>query len=99
MQRTIIVATALATMMGTPVLAQRPANDGGPLATATMATPAPASTRTHRISRSGRSAYAAVPEPGMTTQGLYQNGEYVGWDPDANIRFQLYRDPKGAGSQ
>jgi hypothetical protein len=24
---------------------------------------------------------------------VYSNGEYAGWDPDPNIRFQLMRDP------
>lgn len=97
--RTLIVATALVTMMGTPVLAQRAANDGGPMSSSTMAAPAPASTQTQRAWRNGRGAYAAVPESGMSRLGLYENGDYVGWDPDANIRFQLLRDPKGAGSQ
>jgi hypothetical protein len=24
---------------------------------------------------------------------VYTNGQYAGWDPDPNIRFQLMRDP------
>jgi hypothetical protein len=24
---------------------------------------------------------------------VYSNGQYAGWDPDPNIRFQLMRDP------
>ena len=99
--RTLIVATAFVTMMGTPVLAQRAANDGGSMSSSTMAAPAPASPQTQRAWRNGRGAYAAVPGTGAiaTTRSLYQNGDYVGWDPDPNIRFQLLRDPKGAGSQ
>lgn len=101
MKPTIILATTLLTVMVTPALAQRAANDGGPMSPSTMITPAPASPQTHRALRSGRGAYAAEPEtPTMaTTPGLYNNGDYVGWDPDPNIRFQLLRDPKGAGSQ
>lgn len=106
MQRTIIIATAMAAMMGTPALAQRPANDGGPMAPlpSAVTTPAPATTYGQRIQsrrmwRAGEGAYAAVPERTVTTRGLYENGDYVGWDPDPNIRFQLLRDPKGAGSQ
>jgi hypothetical protein len=31
----------------------------------------------------------------LTVSGpaVYSNGEYAGWDPDPNIRFQLMRDP------
>lgn len=31
----------------------------------------------------------------LTTAGpaVYSNGQYAGWDPDPNIRFQLMRDP------
>jgi len=99
--RTFIVATALVTMMATPVLAQRAVNDGGPMWPSTMATPAPASPQMQRAWRNGRGSYAAAPESGAiaATGGLYENGDYVGWDPDPNIRFQLLRDPKGAGSQ
>lgn len=25
--------------------------------------------------------------------GVFSNGQYAGWDPDPNIRFQLMRDP------
>lgn len=110
MKPTIIITAALMTVMGTPVLAQvsyRPANDGGPMSppTSTMTAPAPTSTQARRIqsrrmSRAGEGAYAAAPEERtVTTRGLYENGDYVGWDPDPNIRFQLLRDPKGAGSQ
>jgi hypothetical protein len=31
----------------------------------------------------------------LTVSGpaVYSNGQYAGWDPDPNIRFQLERDP------
>ena len=31
----------------------------------------------------------------LTVSGpaVYSNGQYAGWDPDPNIRFQLMRDP------
>ena len=33
------------------------------------------------------------PEPNGCAPPVYQYGQYVGQDPDANIRFQLRRDP------
>jgi hypothetical protein len=33
------------------------------------------------------------PQPNGCAQPVYQYGEYVGQDPDPNIRFQLSRDP------
>jgi hypothetical protein len=40
-------------------------------------------------------SYAAAPASGVTAQGpaVYAFGQYAGWDPDPNIRFQLLRDP------
>lgn len=46
-------------------------------------------------------AYAYAPHAGLRAQGAvvstgtYQDGNHVGTDPDANIRFQLHRDPPG----
>lgn len=102
--RALIVATALATMMGTPALAQRAANDGGPISSPAWTTTAPAGgymqrAQARRVWRAGEGAYAAVPDRSVTTHSVYSNYDYIGWDPDPNIRFQLLRDPKGAGSQ
>jgi opacity protein-like surface antigen len=33
--------------------------------------------------------------PSATTGPVYAYGRYAGADPDANIRFQLHRDPPG----
>lgn len=40
-------------------------------------------------------SYATAPASGITAQGpaVYSFGQYAGWDPDPNIRFQLMRDP------
>ncbi len=44
-------------------------------------------------------SYAAGPAAGLTSSGpaIYSNGQYAGWDPDPNIRFQLLRDPAPTG--
>ncbi len=66
---------------------------------ALVATPAFAATRHARVS-----AVPAYPEAydgnaasqsGLTVNGpaVFSNGQYAGWDPDPNIRFQLMRDP------
>jgi hypothetical protein len=34
------------------------------------------------------------PRPNGCAPAVYQFGEYVGQDPDPNIRFQLLRDPR-----
>lgn len=69
---------------------------GASLALATLAaTPAFAATTHHsRASTQGDHAYAAS-QSGLTDNGpaIYTFGEYAGWDPDPNIRFQLLRDP------
>ena len=77
---------------------------GTSLLLATLAaTPTFAATRHARVmaqqSYAADSAYeanAAAPS-GLTTQGpaVYAYGQYVGWDPDPSIRFQLLRDPPG----
>jgi hypothetical protein len=65
------------------------------------ATPTFAAT-VHRTSHVGASqnypeAYdaSASADRDLTTAGpaVYSNGQYAGWDPDPNIRFQLLRDP------
>jgi hypothetical protein len=40
-------------------------------------------------------------QPNGCSPAVYQNGQFVGQDPDPNIRFQLMRDPAtgyGAGN-
>ena len=34
-----------------------------------------------------------APQPNGCSPAVYQYGQYVGQDPDPNIRFQLLRDP------
>jgi hypothetical protein len=43
-------------------------------------------------------ANARAADADLTTNGpgVFSNGQYAGWDPDPNIRFQLLRD---AGAQ
>ena len=96
MKTAIIVATALATLTATPVLAQtyRAANDGGP--TSITSSPAVVSPQ---VRRAARSAYAAVPESYAAAAGVYSYDRYAGWDPDPAIRLQLRRDPIGGNSQ
>ena len=64
------------------------------------ATPALAATTHHsRVSASQGYPEAydanASADRNLTVGGpaVFSNGQYAGWDPDPNIRFQLERDP------
>ena len=68
----------------------------------TMLAASPAFAKTHHSGvpadpeANGYGASAAAgPASGVTVSGpaIYTYGEYGGWDPDPNIRFQLLRDP------
>jgi len=56
---------------------------------------------THQSRASASQAYPeaydanASADRDLTVSGpaVYTNGQYAGWDPDPNIRFQLMRDP------
>jgi hypothetical protein len=37
--------------------------------------------------------FGTKPQPNGCAPPVFQNGEYIGQDPDRNIRFQLFRDP------
>ncbi len=37
--------------------------------------------------------FAGSPQPNGCAPPVFVNGEYIGQDPDPNIRFQLRRDP------
>ena len=37
--------------------------------------------------------FGPKPQPNGCAPPVFQNGEYIGQDPDLNIRFQLFRDP------
>lgn len=82
MRMTIGTAMALAALAATPALAKS----------------------THRQTAAEQSYGASEPftpeESGLTTRGpaIYSNGQYAGWDPDPNIRFQLLRDPGPEGN-
>ncbi len=97
MKTAIIGAIALATMTGTPVLAQttyRGINDGGPM-------PVVSTTRAPQMARTnGYQAYAAAPEGYTTgTPGVMSYDRYAGWDPDPSIRLMLKRDATGTDAQ
>ena len=80
MKTKMLVATAvLATAIATPALAQ-------------TATPRP------QTNPSQLDQYNGQMGPTRSTNrsyDVYQNGQYVGSDPDPNIRLQLQRRPKG----
>lgn len=65
------------------------------------ATPVFAATVHHSSQAQASQAYPeaydanASADRDLTTAGpaVYSNGQYAGWDPDPNIRFQLQRDP------
>ena len=40
--------------------------------------------------------YAQSPGVAGQAYGLYRNGQYIGWDPDPNVRLMLLKD---AGSE
>ena len=75
------------------------------VAAAFTATPTFAAT-VHRTSQIGGSqnftqgydTNARATDSDLTSNGpgVFSNGQYAGWDPDPNIRFQLLRD---AGAQ
>ena len=73
---------------------------GTSLALAALAA-TPAFAATHHAHVSAAPAYPegydanAASQSGLTVNGpaVFSNGQYAGWDPDPNIRFQLMRDP------
>jgi hypothetical protein len=73
---------------------------GTSLALATLAA-TPAFAATHHARVPAAPAYPeaydtnAASQSGLTVNGpgVFSNGQYAGWDPDPNIRFQLMRDP------
>jgi hypothetical protein len=73
---------------------------GTSLALATLAA-TPAFAATHHARASAAQSYPeaydanAATESGLTVSGpaVFTYGQYAGWDPDPNIRFQLMRDP------
>jgi hypothetical protein len=61
-------------------------------AAALIATPAVAS-KPHKKRVSGPDAYSSQTQRAYDGNAIYGwAGQYRGWDPDANIRFQLMRD-------
>jgi hypothetical protein len=61
-------------------------------ATALIATPALAS-KPHKKVGSGPDPHASRAQRAYDSNAIYGwEGQYRGWDPDANIRFQLMRD-------
>ena len=61
-------------------------------AAALIATPALAS-KPHKKRVSGPDSHSSRIQPAYGGNAIYGwEGQYRGWDPDANIRFQLMRD-------
>lgn len=78
---------------------------GSLMLAAFAATPALAATHHSRapVSQSYSQGYEAnaSADRGLTVSGpaVYSvDGQYAGWDPDPNIRFQLMRDPNTQGA-
>jgi hypothetical protein len=74
---------------------------GGSLMLATLAAGPAFAATSHHSRASATQPYPeaydanASTDSGLTVggPGVYSNGQYAGWDPDPNIRFQLMRDP------
>jgi hypothetical protein len=107
----LIIATALAALIGSPALAQSydPSIGSGNIASPPNAVPAPwaayrnnngAYARDTRSTRSTRSTRGPVTRgpfaSGATPQRDIWNGYPVRIDPDPNIQFQLNRMPPGS---
>ena len=102
----LILGTALATLMAAPALAQAYNPNNG---TGNVIVPTPPSWRSQTLAYDGAgNPYApsaatlarlrgirAQALPPTSTDPVYSYGRYDGADPDANIRFQLHRDPPG----
>lgn len=83
MKKLIITALAFTVLATTSALAQ---TSRARMQTASMTT-------NSYVGRSGYQAYASAPGSSIGTQpGVYAYGQYRGWDPDPNIRFQLMRE-------
>ena len=69
----------------------------GVVAAATlMAGPALAASKTHKAKVTYSNAYAFQPQ--QTREMVGWEGQYLGTDPDPNIRFQLLRDQSLGGN-
>jgi opacity protein-like surface antigen len=102
----VIMAAGMAALLASPALAQsyNPTYGTGNAALAPLTWTATgdvtgsagalaySTARTRAQSLRGVRAQAA---PSAVTAGAYVDGRDVGTDPDANIRFQLLRDPPG----
>ncbi len=64
-------------------------------AAALMASPALAASKTHKAKMTYSNAYAFQPQQAREMAGW--EGQYLGTDPDPNIRFQLLRDQNLGG--
>jgi hypothetical protein len=64
-------------------------------AAALMASPALAASKTHKAKMTYSNAYAFQPQQARELVGW--EGQYLGTDPDPNIRFQLLRDQNLGG--
>ncbi|MGB6348679.1 MAG: hypothetical protein WBG10_01505 [Pseudolabrys sp.] len=64
-------------------------------AAALMASPALAASKTHKAKVPYSNAYAFQPQQARELVGW--EGQYLGTDPDPNIRFQLLRDQNLGG--
>ena len=80
----LVTAFALATLVATPALAKTryPHQSAAPQAVGPWI-----------VSEAGYGAYAAANgDDAQYGPGVISNGDYVRWDPDPNIRFQLMRE-------
>jgi hypothetical protein len=91
-----IIAMAIAAATATPSLAQYYPVGPGPFASEPYMAAAPgfgAGFYGIGAYEPGFEAYAAAPGPyAVQPPGLYAGGEYLGWDPDPNVRLELLRN-------
>ena len=88
-----IIGAGLAALLATPALAQsyNPGYGTGN----TFSAPPSWSANAATTGASGAYAYAPRSLRSAGSDSVYVDGQYVGADPDANIRLQLERDPPG----
>ncbi len=89
----LILGAGLAALLATPALAQS-YNPGYGTGNSIPTPPVWAAQVNHGAAAN---AFASAPRSlrSAGSDSVYVDGQYVGADPDANIRFQLERDPPG----
>jgi hypothetical protein len=93
MLKKLMMGAAFATLLASPVLAQTDALNTDPGVSYTAGTQSYAYAPRARGSRAFAYVPRAAGQAGSVYSGrVYEDGAYVGQDPDPNVRLQLRRD-------